>query len=98
MFVDFDAVFHPSEDWKNEIVSEQSPCVKCKWKKEMENPYSFGEECTGCKEIALWHVKCLKKLWWLEHREEKKTICPINGAPCCECVPGAYCAVEVKKK
>lgn len=28
---------------------------------------------------------------------KKESVCPINGAPCSECMPGSPCAVEVEK-
>lgn len=105
MFIDFDKTFHPSEEWKNEIVSDQSPCGNCQLHKEMEsNPHCpVFDECNKCAARALWIVKCHMKLYWLEHgkdgeteKKEKKKLCPINNAPCCECIPGAYCAVEVE--
>lgn len=67
MFVDFDAVFHPEEEWKNEIVSDQCPCSGCEEaEKGVDNPYYASDKCI-CREMVLWRIKALQKLYWLEH-------------------------------
>ena len=34
---------------------------------------------------------------WKVRSEETNRICPVNNAPCNECVPGAYCAKTAKE-
>lgn len=35
--------------------------------------------------------------WMVGRSEETNRICPVNNAPCIECVPGAYCAKKAKE-
>lgn len=66
-FVDFDAVFHPKEDWKDEIVSDHCPCSGCEEaEKGVDNPFFVSDKCI-CREMVLWRIKALQKLYWLEH-------------------------------
>ena len=70
--MNFDAVFGVPESWKNENISDRSPCLLCDVAKlQMGNPYYMNEKCP-CAKLARWHEQVIMKLNWLEHREERE--------------------------
>lgn len=72
MKFDFDAVFHPKEEWKNETVSDQCPCSGCEEaEKYVDNPFYASEKCS-CRKLVLWREKAMQKLYWLEHGGAEK--------------------------
>ena len=69
MFVDFDSVFHPNEDWKREILTDNSPCKNCvEYLSGRGNPYYQTSICP-CLQHTLWIQKVIQKLYCLEHKD-----------------------------
>ena len=84
MMFDFDAVFHPTEEWKYEIVSDKCPCVNCPESAMFcNNPYFESSKCCHCVQYGLWLIDVHKKLYWLEHKEQ--TIRFVNEERCVVC-------------
>lgn len=60
--------FPTYDEWKQEILTDNSPCNKCEEAKcFMNNPYYQSDKCGACVDYARWIIKCLNKLKWLEH-------------------------------
>lgn len=72
-----------ADEWSIEMPDEWYQCIEkdyTQWQKR------FAKICREVIAPALHRF--IKQTTMVE----TSTVCPINGAPCCECVPGAHCA------